>query len=119
MNYNQKVGMFGEELACKYLNGKGYIIVDRNIKDSYQEIDIISKKDDLIVFIEVKTRTNNNLESADEAIDKKKTEYLNKAIENYCYKNNIDVEKIRIDLIAINIDKQNKKANIKHYKNII
>ena len=119
MNYNQKVGEFGEKLACDYLKRKGYKIVDRNVKDSYQELDIIAEFDDLTIFIEVKTRTNLGLGAADEAIDERKTRYLNIALEKYCEKHKIDVEKTRLDLIAIDIDKQNKKAKIKHYKEII
>src|SRR3989339_119712 len=72
MNHNQKIGKLGEDLACKYLQEKGYEILDRNIKTSFKEIDIVARIKEKIVFIEVKTRTNLKFGGADEAINHKK-----------------------------------------------
>ena len=52
------LGEKGETLACTFLQGKGYKIIQRNYRSSYGEIDIIAWHDRILVFIEVKTRTN-------------------------------------------------------------
>lgn len=61
MNIHSKIdlGRYGEDYTCRYLQSKGYKILARNFR-CYRvgEIDIIAKKDDIISFIEVKTRTN-------------------------------------------------------------
>lgn len=118
MNHNQKVGRFGEGLARDYLVRHGYKIIGENIKVSYKEIDIIAKKQSLIVFIEVKTRTSDKFGFADEAISSKKIKHLKRAIGAYLKSYNPEFKDIRLDLIAIDIDKYKKIAKIKHYKDI-
>ncbi len=54
----QKTGLQGEDHACRHLTQAGYLLLERNWKKGRAEIDIIAKKDDVLVFIEVKTRTN-------------------------------------------------------------
>ncbi len=119
MTYNQRIGSFGENLACKYLSKKGYKIIGRNIKVSYQEIDIIAKIKEKIVFVEVKTRTSNMFGQADEAIYSHKIKNLKKAIGMYIGSKKIDPENINLDFIAIDINKSEKTANISHKKDII
>ncbi|MEA3398787.1 MAG: YraN family protein [Patescibacteria group bacterium] len=119
MQYNQKVGKFGEDLACQYLLSKGYKIVRRNIKLSYQEIDIIAKIKEKIIFIEVKTRTSNVFGQADESFYKQKMKNLKKALNIYLGGKKIDPDNARLEFIAIDIDKIRKIANIKHYKDLL
>lgn len=119
MSYKKEVGQFGENLACDFLQGKGYKIIGRNVKVSFQEIDIISQRGDLIVFVEVKTRTGNSFGEGELAVDSYKINNLKKAMENYSYANSFDLENVRLDLIVVDIDKSVKIANIKHYFGII
>lgn len=119
MNYRQKVGKFGEKIAREFLIKKGYEILATNIKISYQEIDIIAKKDKLYVFIEVKTKTSQSFGSADEAIDSGKINNLKKAMEAYSYEKKWDENFIRLDFISVDIQKTKKIAKIKHYRNIV
>jgi len=53
---NQSLGNFGEEQACRYLQAKGYKILDKNFRNKIGEIDLIAKDGINICFIEVKTR---------------------------------------------------------------
>ena len=119
MHYNKIVGNFGEKLACDYLQKKGYKIISRNTRAKHNEIDIIAKIKDIIVFVEVKTRTNSNFGVAEEAICQRKIKRLNNAINLYLnYKKIID-DNFRLDYIAININKLKKIAKIKHFKDIL
>lgn len=54
---NVSKGKHGEELAAVYLQAQGYQIVFRNFYSKYGELDIVAKKNNLLVFVEVKTRT--------------------------------------------------------------
>lgn len=118
--YNNKIiGNYGEDLACQYLIRNNYVIIERNFCYSHLEIDIIAKIKEKIVFIEVKTRTSNRFGTADEAVNSRKTGNLNRAACCYLGKHKIYHDNIRLDLIAVDIDKQNKKATIKHYKDIV
>lgn len=118
MNYNKNVGQFGETIAKRFLESRGYEIVDQNVKKSYKEIDIVALFGKTLVFVEVKTRTSFLFGSAEDAIGHKKIRYLKQAMGMYLggYKNNYD--DIRLDFIAVDINKKEKSANIKHYKDI-
>lgn len=56
MNDKQNLGKLGEEIVAKYLKRNGYKIVEKNYKNKFGEIDLIVKKDNMLSFIEVKTR---------------------------------------------------------------
>jgi putative endonuclease len=118
MTYNQKIGKFGEILAKNYLIRNNYRIIAENTKVSFQEIDIIAYIKGIYVFVEVKTRTSLIYGEADEALSSKKLSNLKKAIIIYLKRSKISSRNVRLDLIAIDINKVNKTANIKHYKDI-
>ena len=50
------MGNYGETLACEHLEKNGYLVLERNFHSRHGEIDIIARKDEYLVFIEVKTR---------------------------------------------------------------
>lgn len=57
---NKDIGNFSEDLAKKYLEKNDYSILDCNFKNFLGEIDIICKKNNLLIIVEVKSRYNNN-----------------------------------------------------------
>lgn len=118
MRYKNKVGLFGEEIARQYLTNNDYAIISVNKKISFKEIDILAKKNGMLIFVEVKTRTNDIYGDASDSFGSRKTENLKNAILQYILEENIDENKVQIDLIAVDINKIRKIANIKHYKNI-
>jgi putative endonuclease len=117
-NHNQKVGAFGEDLAKEYLIKKGYKIIGTNIKTGNQELDIIALKDNILVFIEVKTRASLIYGEADEAIFRKKVRNLKRAVNKYLSSSETFYQDARLDLISIDLDCARKIAKIKHYKEI-
>ena len=94
-------------------------LVDPRFRE--QEIDIIARQKDILVFVEVKTRTSDKFGKADEAMGSRKTKNLRQAVKRYLYNynNEFNYKDIRADLIAVDIDKSRKVAKIKHYRNII
>ncbi len=87
MARHNKTGQEGETLAIQYFTAKGYTILHCNWRYSHYEIDIIAHKDDMLHFIEVKTRTNAKYGHPEESVDKKKMENLMKAGEAYLFQN--------------------------------
>ena len=76
---NKKLGNAGEDLACRYLERNGYKVLERN--KSYPklcEIDIIAKRGEKLVFVEVKTRQNNLRGIPSQAVDTKKLLHIKK-----------------------------------------
>ncbi|KAA0258666.1 YraN family protein [Deferribacter autotrophicus] len=98
-----KIGKAGEKKAAKYLISKGYSIIDKNYRCKFGEIDIIAKKDDVIVFVEVKTRKNRNFGYGFEAVDRKKIDKIIKVAERFLMSRNIE-NPCRFDVISIDGD---------------
>ena len=57
-SFKKKLGAYGEELVERYLNAQGFSIIATNFSIRGGEIDIIAKKDALLIFVEVKTRSD-------------------------------------------------------------
>lgn len=119
MSHNQQIGKFGETLAKNYLIRHGYKVIDSNVKLSYQELDIIARKHDLTIFIEVKTRVSQFYGPAEDAFGFTKSGRFKRGIEMFMKNNKISADNIRADLIAVDIDRAKKTARIKHFKDII
>lgn len=119
MSHNQEIGKFGETLAKNYLIRRGYRIIDSNVKLSYQELDIVARKNGLTVFIEVKTRISQIYGPAEGAFASTKSERFRRGIEMFIKNHKISADNIRADLITVDIDRQKKMAKIKHFKDVI
>ncbi|MCP3930910.1 MAG: YraN family protein [Bacteroidetes bacterium] len=95
-----ETGKKGEQLAREYLEKKGYRILETNWRHSRAEIDIIAKEEEVLVFIEVKTRSYDTLGKPEEFVTPHKEQLMVKAASVYMEKINHDWE-IRFDIIAI------------------
>lgn len=117
MNSNTQIWNNWELIAIKYLQKHDYSILETNFKFwRFWEIDIIAKKDDYTVFIEVKYRNNTSYWIPEESLTKYKLSKCRKTVEYYCKKHKIDFEKIRFD--AITILKEISSHKVTHYRNI-
>lgn len=95
-----ELGREGENLAAGYLEEKGYVILERNWYDNHRELDMVAKKDNKIVFVEVKTRMAGSPELPFEVIDRKKHRLLTEAANAYIEKKKIERE-ARFDVIFV------------------
>lgn len=112
----RKTGNYGEDLACKFLEERGFKIVERNYFYGHGEIDIITKDGDELVFVEVKYRTNDEYGPPELSISKGKQRLVRRTAEAYLYENGIKDQKCRIDLIAI-LHLKDEKPKINHIIN--
>ena len=108
----KKTGFDGEEYAAEYLVSKGYIILDRNHQSGRVELDIVARKDNWLVFVEVKTRFG-DFAYPERAVGKQKQRNLQVAAEIYMDKRNIDAQ-ARFDIVAIVIGKG--RPQVEHFE---
>jgi putative endonuclease len=106
MAESHNLGRKGEDLAVDYLKKAGYKILHRNWKAGKLEIDIIAENKDFIVFIEVKTRSDDYQEHPLSAINREKQRSMIFAANNFIQWNNIDNES-RFDVITVIIKRDN------------
>ena len=114
MENNNKKGIVGEKIATKYLISKGYKILDRNYRTKIGEIDIIALKDDLLVFVEVKSRTNINYGYPYEAVNWKKQDKIINNSYNYLKDKKMEKYQIRYDIIEVYLQ---NRIKINHIEN--
>lgn len=114
----KKLGKVGEEWAAHYLRSKGYEIIDHQVHSRFGEIDLITQDGDTIVFVEVKTRSNRNFGSPEEALTTWKQYKLIHAAEDYLSRIDHYREDWRVDLVVIEVDKGGLNR-IDHYENVL
>lgn len=108
----------GEKKAKEYLESRGYKIIGQNYRTKYSEIDLIAKKNSTLVFIEVRTKRNENFVSPEESINQKKLKKIFWNAEKYIGLNKYKGLS-RIDAICIILDSNNKVKKLRHYKSIL
>lgn len=99
--YKKTVGDFGEDLVEEYLRHKGYDILDRNFRKPFGEIDIIARIDEIVVFVEVKTRKNKYFANPSEAVTISKQQKIIKASQAYLMENDLTDSIIRFDVAEV------------------
>lgn len=98
---HNELGKEGEQIAVDLLLQKGYKILERNWRFQRAEIDIVAQKDEnILVVVEVKTRTNSAIGSPEEFVTKNKIKLLVKAADAYVVSKKLNVE-VRFDIIAV------------------
>ncbi len=102
----RKLGDKGEQLACDHLISKGYQIEATNWHGQYGELDIVARKGEWWVFIEVKTRYDTLLDDAFLSITPRKRDKLIKAVHEFLHQHDLDDVAWRIDAIGIVIPKR-------------
>lgn len=95
-----RMGMAGEVLAAAYLKLKGYEVVTSNYRFAHREIDLILRKDEDLVFVEVKTRAPDSLVSAPGSVDLRKQMFLYSVASKYIHENHC-TENVRFDIVWV------------------
>ena len=123
---SQEIGSSGEKIAADYLLRNGYEIMETNFQNDvgYRvgEIDIIAreKKSGEIVFVEVKTRKKGSWDSSNPelAITRAKYKKLTRIIGRYLRQKKLEDMPHRLDAIAIEMNLETRRANLRHLKYI-
>ncbi len=100
MTANQDIGKNGEGQAKQYLLDHGFKVLHENWRKGQLEVDLIAEKDQMLIFIEVKTRAANFLVSPSAAVNKTKQQALIRAAKFYMEYAKSEQE-IRFDIISV------------------
>jgi len=106
-----ETGKIGEEEAVKFLKKNKYKIIERNFRTKFGEIDIIAKKENKVVFIEVKTRKTISFGYPEEAVDERKLNKIKKVALYYIQKNKIK-SPVKVEVLSILIKDDRKEFKI-------
>ncbi|WBL25476.1 YraN family protein [Zunongwangia sp. HGR-M22] len=97
---HNELGKKGEGLAIAFLKESGYKILDKNYRFQKAEVDIIAFKDEILVGVEVKTRSTAHFGNPQEFVKSGQIQRLVLAMNHYAEVKSIDAE-IRFDIVAI------------------
>jgi len=128
--FKAEVGKKGEDLACQYLESKGFSIVSRNYRKPWGEIDIIGKKAKNLHFIEVKTVTRENLAGLklgegdqyrpEDNVHPWKLKRLSRTIQTYLLEKEIPEDRVwQFDVITVYLDPIKKQAKVSFIEDIV
>ena len=108
---NISVGQRGEDIAVEYLKNHGYKVLDRNFKSRrWGEIDIVATKDDVLVFIEVKTREGTKYGEPVEAVTPFKLRALKRTGQYYQMEHPDLPEALRMDVVSIILNPETQES---------
>lgn len=111
MAEHNRLGKKGEQFAVDFLIKKNYKILERNYRFEKAEVDIIALKNNMLVIVEVKTRSSTEFGNPQDFVKPKQIKNLVKAVNEYVIENNLDVE-VRFDIIAL--VNTNERFEIEH-----
>ena len=113
-----KSGRWGEKQAVRLLKSKGWKMVGERVRvGKHDELDIIATHEKVLVFVEVKTRKNEDFGRPFSAVNKEKRKRLSRAALNYLKRENIKPDYIRFDVIEVIGEPAGESPEIRHIEN--
>lgn len=98
---SRDTGQKGEAIAAQYYRQRGYLLLGHNYRTRMGELDLIVYKENMIVFVEVKTRTGRMLAAPAEAVDLHKQRRLRLAAERYLQNSPFADAMMRFDVVEV------------------
>jgi putative endonuclease len=115
----RKTGNLGEDIACTYLEKKGYTIVDRNYLKKYGEIDIVASQGRIIHFVEVKTVAHVTPGyKPEDNVHSWKLKRLGRVIQTYLIEKKVR-DDWQFDVITVVLNLKTRRARVELMDNII
>ena len=118
-----QTGSVGEEIACIFLQRKGFEIIERNYRKPWGEIDVIAEKGGIVHFVEVKTASRSLLANGSREIDYRPEEMATK---NKLHKvartaalymeSKYDTREFQVDVVGVVMDKEKKAARCRFFE---
>lgn len=95
------LGRRGEEAAARYLERRGYRLLERNLRLAGVEVDLVAEKGDWICFVEVKSRRRSHQGDPMEFVDPRKQARLIRAARVFCSGRSRRNRPVRFDVISV------------------
>ena len=112
----KELGARGELAAARYLERRGYDVIERNWHCKAGEVDIVARDNDFLVFVEVKTRTNIDTGLPEEAVDEEKRHRYEILAAHYLREHEVEETAVRFDVVALLVIAPDR-ALVRHHIN--
>ncbi len=109
---SRQFGRLGESLAVRHLKKNGYRILARNYRNRFGEIDIIARHGEVLVFVEVKSRSSARFGSSKAAVDLNKQKKISMIALGYLKQTRSTDEKARFDVVCVDMDSKKPAVEI-------
>jgi len=119
MTYQKKIGNFGEKIAAEFMKEQGYQLLDQQYTTRYGELDLVMIDSGSVVFVEVKTRTNEKFGLPETSITQEKLERIQNAGLLWLQAHPEINDFWRIDVIAVILDQHKTIKDIQHFINVL
>jgi len=117
---NRNFGNFSERVAASHLESKGYEILERNWSVREGEIDLIARRADELVFVEVRSRSvRRGMGTPEESITGRKANHVRAAAAVYVQEHPEAPPNQRIDVIALELDAKGRVLRVEQIENAI
>ncbi len=113
--FRKRLGQEGEDLAAGFLRKKGYQLVERNYRCKTGEVDLIALDRNVVVFVEVKTRSDHSFGSPFEAVEARKQRKMIQAARYFLHEHRLDQRDARFDVVGISW--QGERPVVEHIEN--
>ena len=114
-----RLGRSGERYAADFLARHGYELLERNVRRREGEVDLVARRGDVTVFVEVKLRRPGDFGRAAEALSPQKRRRLRALAEAYAAEHPDLPANLRIDLVAVQLDERGSVAAVQHIENAV
>jgi putative endonuclease len=94
-------GRKGERIACRYLLGLGFDVLARRYRAARGEIDLIALEGEVLVFVEVKTRSSSAFGAPAEFVDWEKQQHLRQTAEEFISEHDLGRYSYRFDIVSV------------------
>jgi putative endonuclease len=114
-----RLGASGERLAAAALEREGYVVIARNWRCLYGEIDLVAEDGTELVFVEVKTRRGVRMGSPEEAVTPAKRRKLLASAQTYLAERGEEQRAYRFDVVAIALDDAGRLVAVRVHRNAL
>lgn len=111
----QELGRRAEDAAAEYLRQRRYVILARNVRSRFGEIDLVTAQGSTLVFVEVRSRSSDRFGSGIESIDRRKRRRIVRMAALYLAQQGLEERAVRFDVIGV--DWSDGTARIDHVEN--
>lgn len=115
----QALGRWGEAQAAEYLGRQGYLVLERNVRTAYGEIDLVARQGAVLVFVEVKTRSSTAFGLPEASVTPRKQAHMLAAAQAYLQAHPDLQGDWRVDVVAIQRRRGGQIPEIAHFENAL
>ena len=114
-----RLGKWGEGVAGRFLQEKGYVLLETNYRCRWGEVDIVAQEGEELVFVEVRTRRGVEFGTPEESVTAAKARKLIATAQEFLQEHDQVNAGWRIDLIAIRLDGDRRVQDITHLRHAV